>query len=96
MRAVWNLLLITGTLAGLTGCVAQTSQREQEEAVCREQANQVQNRINRADMAQRDTNDTPLSSNGMPGIHTGPLSEGSAYDQQVLDCLNATGDLPNR
>ena len=100
MRSGWMLLmlpLIGSPLLTLAGCgPEQTTQREQEEAACQAQASRVDAKVNRADLAERDSSNTPLSSTGLPGIDTTPLSEAYAHDTIVNDCLNATGTPPNQ
>lgn len=88
-------ILAVAVAAGLlTGCVRQTEQQRIAEKACRAQADEVASRTNRADMAQRDTSTTPFAAQGLPGINTQPLAERSVYDQNLLNCVNATGDLP--
>ncbi len=90
-------LTLCGALTAslLTGC-AQSEQQRIAENACRAQADTVDNRINRADMAQRDTSTTPFSAQGLPGINTAPLVERSVHDEHVADCLNDTsGTLPD-
>lgn len=85
---------LLAVLPMLAGCVQQSEQQQRAEAACRAQANVVEARINRPQMAERDQSTTPFSANGVPGIHTESAINQDTYDQLVSDCLNGTGTLP--
>ncbi len=87
---VYGLMLIG--LALLGGCTPETRQHARAEAACRAAADKVDNRLNRADMATRDTSTTPLSAEGMPGFNTQPLIERSVHDDNVSNCMSSHSD----
>ena len=83
-------------LALLGGCAADNSQHARALAACRAQADRLDNRLNRTDMAQRDTSTTPFSADGMPGLNTQPLIERSVHDENVANCMQGMGPLPDQ
>ena len=71
-----------------------TSETRAAQAVmtaCRERANEVYRRQNRADLLNQDSSGTPQSANYVPGIPTRGLAERYGYQNQVSNCLRDEG-----
>jgi hypothetical protein len=99
------LIGLAGALA-MGGCATPSPSGQQQasaakKAACRERANEVYAKQNRAevynaDTYQTDTLDSPFSTSGLPGITTRGLSGEYERQNMISDCLNdAAGNVGN-
>jgi hypothetical protein len=102
------LLLTAGAALLAAGCTPQTGPRPTAEqaAACRQRADEVHDRQNRADLYRSDTlaggaRDAMFSGTGAPGGSIAGLSARFARDRMVDDCLRgvaghvaSTPDVP--
>ena len=85
--------LLLGPLAGvliLAACVRtpQTPIQAATVAACRERADQIYDRQNRADLSRRDERDTPLAASYLSGITTRGLSARFERGQRIAECTS--------
>ncbi len=87
--ALSSLGLLAGLLA-LAACARspQTPVQAATVAACRERADQVYDRQNRADLSRRDERDTPQSASYLSGITTRGLSARFERGQRIAECTN--------
>ncbi len=102
LRRVPHVLRVAGMalLAGsLVHCASRTPPTHRDVAAlaaCRQRADEVYQKQNRAELYRSDefatsSRDAPFASTGLPGITTRGLSGEYARDVLVDDCLNASG-----
>ncbi len=82
----------------MAGCAApppsrQASANNADRAACRQRADEIYNKQNRADTYRADSFttsslDSPYASTGLPGVPSAGLSSAFARDNLVSDCLN--------
>ncbi len=93
--------LLAGVVAGmLSGCAAPASPRNHADAAalaaCRQRADQIYERQNRADVYRSDTyetseRDSPFTGAGLNGITSDGLGGRYQHDQFESDCLTSSG-----
>lgn len=99
MNALRFVLVVS---AGLAACAApepQTRANAARAAACREHADEVYLRQNRAELYRSDayatsTRDAPFATSGIKDDPTRGLAGRYARDTMVGDCMNATGGTP--
>ncbi len=90
--AVWLAALTS--LAACSPPPAPTAQSRADQATlsaCRQRADEVFQRQNRASLFLQDNRDSPGSGSYVSGITTRGLSERFGWDQQVSDCVRNQG-----
>lgn len=92
-RATFWLAALT-TLAACSAPPAPTAQSRADQATlsaCRQRADEIYQRQNRASLYAMDNRDSPGSSTYVSGITTRGLSERYGWDTQVSDCVRNQG-----
>ena len=100
-RTAMALLCLAALPPALAGCtqsaaIARSHASAAAAVACRQRADQVYDRQNRADVYRSDTyetstRDSPFASTGLPGVTTAGLSSRYQYAQLQDDCLNNSG-----
>ncbi len=85
------LLVLPACLAGCGYTPPRSSERLEELASCRSQANRVYAAQNRDQLSQRDTSSAPFSGNTLPVDPTRGLYSRYSYEQLQEDCLSGAG-----
>ena len=90
MKTALPLLGLLACLLVPVGCARapQTPVQAATVAACRERADQVYDRQNRADLSRRDERDTPLSASYLSGITTRGLGARFERGQRIAECTN--------
>ncbi|MBN9561342.1 MAG: hypothetical protein J0H14_11530 [Alphaproteobacteria bacterium] len=89
---IWLAALIAlGACSPAPAPSAQTRANQATVAACRQRADEVFQRQNRAALFTQDNRDSPGSGSYVSGITTRGLSERFGWDRQVADCVRNQG-----